>query len=170
MVIDNILEVSVLVATLIGAIWGLLHYIISNFTRPLISEISRLSESITEFSATVKMLDHRQNETERRLAIAEKTLDAEHTRLDMLHKHITQINDRMNQWNHEVDLRTNKLDKRITQVVQRMHGFDQRLGIFARFCHGEHSGDMRHDVLEALCNPHYGCMHEVNDETKSDSE
>lgn len=152
--ISFILNNAVSISVLLGAIWGILHYIISNFTKPLISEMSRLSASITEFATTLKLMDERQHEEERRLVIAEQTVKRLHERLDETNKRVGNMEDHISKHDLEYDVIINKMEQKLEYFEGRMNRMDTRLGVFGRFCDHEHDGDMSREVLETICNPH----------------
>lgn len=152
--ISFILNNAVSISVLLGAIWGILHYIISNFTRPLISEMNRLSTSITEFATTLKLMDERQHDEERRLVIAEQTVKRLHERLDETNKRVGNVEDHVSKHDLECDVIINKMEQKLEYCEKRMDRMDTRLGVFGQFCDYEHDGDMSREILETICNPH----------------
>ena len=152
--ISFILNNAVSISVLLGAIWGILHYIISNFTKPLISEMSRLSASITEFATTLKLMDERQHDEERRLVIAEQTVKRLHERLDETNKRVGNVEDHVSKHDLECDVIINKMEQKLEYCENRMDRMDTQLGVFGRFCDHEHDGDMSREILETICNPH----------------
>ena len=95
---SSLLEIGVSITIIIGAAWGLLRFLISNEVRPraeaekrLADMLNRLEKSIDKLSVIVDKVGDRQQETERRLAVAEQSLKRAHKRIDEMREDISKF-------------------------------------------------------------------------------
>lgn len=155
MSIETMLTIGVSVSALIGAAYGLLHYIIGNFTKPLADELKRFSDTLTKTNAVLERLDIRQQQADKQVAIIQQTVADLHSRLDEQKDMFDSEDNRIIELQTDFISRMASVEKAIETLSYRIDGVDDRLNIFVNFCSNQHKGDIDNHIRLAVSSPNF---------------
>lgn len=143
------MSVAVGILGILGSVFVVLKYIIGNVTQPLNTAITQLNNVIIRLDETIKSIDARQHEIEKRLAIVENVVQTLHRRLDEFEMQLNNHETDWQEWVRAHEARIGGLYETINNMKGMIKSINGRIGMFATFYSHGHS-DMPPETLNKL--------------------